>query len=72
MPEAIATCVLTNTLSLELRKIDYGGDEVLITENGKNPQWYDTYLIYNETSEEKEIGIFYGKLPVPLSEFIRI
>lgn len=72
MPDAIATYVLSNTMSLELRKIDYSGEEVLITENGKNPQWYDLFLIFNENSEEMESGIFYGKMPVMLSEFMRI
>ena len=72
MSDILASYCISNNMSLELRKIDYAGDEVLITENGENPKWYDLYLIYNEDTEEQETGFFYGDMPVLLSEFMRV
>lgn len=72
MSKALASYGISNNMSLEIVKIDYAGDEVQITENGKNPKWYDLYLIYNEGTEEQELGFFYGDMPVLLSEFMRV
>lgn len=71
LAKVIGVYALTNTGAVLVHQIDYGGDRVLASINGENPEWCDMTEEYMELTGELEQGFHLGRLFVPFCEVMR-
>lgn len=62
---------ICNTGAVLIHQIDYGGDRVLASINGRGAVWCSLIEEYMETSGELELGFHLGELFVPFCEVMR-
>lgn len=62
---------ICNTGAVLVHAIDYGGDRVLASINGENPEWCDMTEEYMELTGELEQGFHLGGFFVPFCEVMR-
>ncbi len=62
---------LCNTGAVLVHAIDYGGEKILASINGKNPEWCSMTEEYMEATEELELGFTLGNLFIPFCEVMR-
>lgn len=61
-----------NTMGICVHEIDCGGERVLASANGENPQWYPMEEQTLEAGADAETGFLFGSLFVPFSEVMRV
>ena len=71
LAKVIGVYALTNTGAVLVHQIDYGGDRVLASINGENPEWCDMTQEYMELTGELEQGFHLGGFFVPFCEVMR-
>ena len=62
---------LTNTGAVLVHAIDYDGERVLASINGRDAEWCGLTEACAEGMDDMELGFFLGSIFVPLSEVMR-
>lgn len=62
---------LTNTGAVLVHAIDYDGERVLASINGRDAEWCGLTEACAEGMDEMELGFYLGSIFVPLSEVMR-
>lgn len=75
----IGVFALSNAGGICVHEIDHGGDRVLVSMNGKNPEWLDitekplSEITGEENDDDEwESGFMWGSFFIPFSEVERI
>ena len=68
---AIGVYSLTNTGAVLVHAIDYDGERVLASINGRDAEWCGLTEACAEGMDEMELGFYLGSIFVPLSEVMR-
>ena len=62
---------ICNTGAVLVHAIDYGGDKVLASVNGRDQTWCGLTEEYIEVTGEMELGFRFGEWFIPFCEVIR-
>ena len=70
--DIIGVYTICNTGSLVVHKIDNTDDKVLVSLNGKNPEWCNLQEGRCSDSDEFENGFYWGEMFIPFSEVMKV